>query len=419
MAYDELSEHLNALQRDDCYRVAVVMKETPYERTEKVFFVGSNGAEQGPYVRKRFSAGEGLGAAYERIRDAQRAGRRFSYLPRIIDCYAIGDQRVVVMEHVEGETLQDVVYRCDPSAALAADLFPRVCDAVAELHGAFDPPLIHRDIKPSNIMVSRGSLTIIDFGIARTYRDDAEYDTLHFGTKAYAPPEQFGFGQTDARSDVYALGMLLYFCLTERTPDVKARTRGFAAPGVPESLRSIIVRAVELDPADRFQSVDELRCAFARAVEALRRLPETGLAPDQIAASDRMPAMSVCETRQESADRVFPGKVLSRIPLWLGIVWDCFLLALFALLAAASISQMIDPPAGSSMAGYSALKRIVSNGSVLFLVVLPTLYLVSDRRPLKRFVPFLRKLSVPKDVALCLMCYGLVLLVALFSGFMA
>lgn len=419
MAYDELSEHLNALQRDDCYRVAAVMKETPYEKTEKVFFVGANGAEQGPYVRKRLSVGEGFGAAYERIRDAQRAGRRFSYLPRIIDCYAMGDRRVVVMEYIEGETLQDVVYRCDPSVALAADLFPRICDAVAELHGAFDPPLIHRDIKPSNIIVSRDSLTVIDFGIARTYRDDAEYDTLHFGTKAYAPPEQFGFGQTDERSDVYALGMLLYFCLTEKTPDSKARAREFAAPGVPESLRSVIACAAELDPADRFQTVGELRSAFARAIEALLRQPETGSVPSPAAVPVRLPASSVCETRRGNAGSALPIKVLSRIPLWLGIVWDCVLLALFALLAAASIAQMIDPPASSSMAAYSMFKRIVSNGSVLFLVILPTLYFVSDRRLLKRLVPVLRKLSVPKDAALCLMCYGLVLIIALLSGFIA
>lgn len=419
MAYDELSEHLSALQRDDCYRVADVMKETPYEKTEKVFFVGANGAEQGPYVRKRLSAGEGFGIAYERIRDAQRAGRRFSYLPRIIDCYATGDCRVVVMEYVEGETLQDVVYRCDPSVALAADLFPRICDAVAELHGAFDPPLIHRDIKPSNIMVSHGSLTIIDFGIARTYRDDAEYDTLRFGTKAYAPPEQFGFGQTDERSDVYALGMLLYFCLTETTPDAKARAREFAAPFVPESLRSVIACAVELDPADRFQSVGELKETFVRAVASLQCRSGAEPAQKRFAADTRAPVSVGSQKHRARAEAVRPIGFLSRVPLWLGIVWDCVLLALFVLFAVVAIMQMIDPPADGSAAAYSVPKRIAGNGSVLLLLILPTLYFVSDRRPLKRLVAPLRKLNVAKDAALCLMCYGLVLIVALITSFTA
>ena len=130
---DELAEHLNALARDECYRVDAVLKEGPYETTERVYFQGSNGAEMGPFVRKRISRESGTGGAYERLCAAQSAGRRFRYLPRVFDCYHAGDSLVVVMEHVGGETLADVVYRCDPSLALACDVFPRLCDAVAEL----------------------------------------------------------------------------------------------------------------------------------------------------------------------------------------------------------------------------------------------------------------------------------------------
>lgn len=86
-------------------------------------------------------------------------------------------------------------------------------------------PVIHRDLKPSNIIVSGvryaadagmtfSSLVIIDLGIARVWRDGADADTVKFGTRSYAPPEQFGFGQTSVRSDIYALGALLFFCLT-------------------------------------------------------------------------------------------------------------------------------------------------------------------------------------------------------------
>lgn len=220
---DELSEHLDALARDGCYRVDAVMKESAFETTQLVYFVGANGSEQGPYVRKYLDGDAGLGAAYERLWRAQRSGRRFLHLPLVLDCHAVGSRRVVVMEFVRGETLADVVYRCDPSVALACDVFPKLCEAVRELHEAFDPPLIHRDLKPSNVMLTRDNLTLIDFGIARSFDEAAEQDTHHFGTRAYAPPEQFGYGQSDARTDVYALGMLLYFCLTEKTPDAKAR----------------------------------------------------------------------------------------------------------------------------------------------------------------------------------------------------
>ncbi len=85
-------------------------------------------------------------------------------------------------------------------------------------------PVIHRDLKPSNIIVSGAnytpdtgmtfsSLVIIDLGIARVWREGADADTVKFGTRPYAPPEQYGFGQTSVRSDVYALGALLFFCL--------------------------------------------------------------------------------------------------------------------------------------------------------------------------------------------------------------
>ena len=271
---DELSEHLDALARDGCYRVDAVMKESAFETTQLVYFVGANGSEQGPYVRKYLDGDAGLGAAYERLWRAQRSGRRFLHLPLVLDCHAVGSRRVVVMEFVRGETLADVVYRCDPSVALACDVFPKLCGAVRELHEAFDPPLIHRDLKPSNVMLTRDNLTLIDFGIARSFDEAAEQDTHHFGTRAYAPPEQFGYGQSDARTDVYALGMLLYFCLTERTPDAKARRAGYRDEGIPEPFRAVVERAASFDPRDRYASVRELEEAFGEA--ARRVLPPGG-----------------------------------------------------------------------------------------------------------------------------------------------
>ena len=405
MAYDELSEHLNALQRDDCYRVDVVMKESPYEVTEKVYFVGVNGSEQGPYVRKRITAGSSLGSAYESIFEAQKTGRRFSYLPRIVECYTTGDERVVVMEYVRGETLQDVVYRCDPSVELAADLFPRICEAVRELHASFDPPLIHRDLKPSNIMVSQDSLTIIDFGIARSYKAGAEADTKHFGTKAYAPPEQFGFGQTDERSDVYALGMLLYFCLTEKTPDAKARSVSFSSPKIPERFRQVVEKAVELDPADRYQTVEALLVAFAAGVGPA--LPYTALPVDQpVALGALHPSDPVQDARATGDAGARKGaNILSRVPKGLGIAWDVILLAVLVWLLITAVGLTVSPDPASEYADYSFLKRMLMYGDVILLFFLPIIYLVSDRRPIKKAVPILRKLTFAKDLLLFLACF--------------
>lgn len=397
---DPLAEHLNALARDECYRVDEVLKESPHETTERVYFKGVNGSELGPFVRKRIDRTSGIGSAYISVCEAQRAGRRFVYLPRIIDCYDAGDTLVVVMEYVGGETLADVVYRCDPSLALACDVFPRLCDAVAELHEGFDPPLIHRDLKPSNIMLSRDSMTIIDFGITRVFKEDSEEDTRHFGTRAYAPPEQFGYGQTDVRSDVYALGMLLYFCLTEKTPDAKARRTGFADPQIPETLRSIIVRATAFDPADRYASVSELKQAFegasgmdsaAKTMSVCTSEPATisiPTSPTPLPYTGEMPFVPTL-TRTPLAER---------IPIGVGILWDVVLVLTFVLFVWAAASLSITPTPGSSLSEVSFLYRVIGYSAVVIFIFAPGLFVLRARRPLRRLFPRLPELKRSTEV---------------------
>lgn len=268
MENDPLAAYLAALARDDCYRVDEVLKTAPHETTEVVYFVGANAAELGPFVRKRIAVDAAMGDAYGHLFRAQRAGRRFRHLPRIYDVHTTGDELVVVMEYIQGRTLRDEVYERDGSLALAAQWFPLLCDGVMELHEQFSPPLIHRDLKPTNIVVSDAGLTIIDFGIARAFREGAAGDTAHFGTRCYAPPEQFGYGQTDERSDVYALGMLLYYLLAERDPSPSVAAAGFAGPEVPFALRPVLQRACAFDPAARFQTVRDLKAAFLAALAA-------------------------------------------------------------------------------------------------------------------------------------------------------
>ena len=267
MENDELTQYLAALEREGRYRVDATLKEAPHEVTQRVFLSCDNGCEQGPFIRKLIDRDSGMGHAYLRIFEAQQAGRHFAHVPEIRECYYNERCLVVVMQFVRGETLQDVVYRRDPSLPLAREVFPLACDAVTELHESFDPPLIHRDLKPSNVMYSEEGLTIIDFGIAREYKDGAEADTVKFGTRAFAPPEQFGFGQTTVQSDVYALGMLLYYCLTEKIPSKEARDAGFMVEGVPESMVPVLQRATALDAAQRFASASELKSAFLDAAD--------------------------------------------------------------------------------------------------------------------------------------------------------
>lgn len=126
------------------------------------------------------------------------------------------------------------------------------------------------------------SLVIIDLGIARVWREGADSDTVKFGTRPYAPPEQYGFGQTSVRSDVYALGALLFFCLTGTDPkpgrDMREQCE---ACDVPALLADVICMAMALDPAKRFASAKALgyavRAAYGCACLSLARLARRGL----------------------------------------------------------------------------------------------------------------------------------------------
>lgn len=269
MENDELASYLNALSLDECCQVQTVLKASKYEVTELVVIRAENGSSLGPFIRKRIHMAAHMGAAYQELFAAQRRGRRFRHLPAVYSVHERDDELVVLMEYVRGRTLHDEVYERDPSLALACELFPPLCDGVIELHEDFATPLIHRDLKPTNVIVNGSSLTVIDFGIARAFREDASSDTAPFATRAYAPPEQFGYGQTDVRSDVYALGMVLYFLLTERNPAADVARRGFNDPAVPAALRPVLARATAFDPQGRYQSVRALKGAFTEAIAVL------------------------------------------------------------------------------------------------------------------------------------------------------
>lgn len=396
---DELAEYLDALARDDCYRVDAVLKESAFETTERVFFTGANGAELGPFVRKRLDDGAGLGAAYERIWESQRAGSRFTHLPRIVECYLVGERRVVVMEYVQGETLADAVHRCKPSLGLACDVFPKLCEAASELHDGFDPPLIHRDLKPSNIILTNSNLTIIDFGITRTFDGSSDEDTRHFGTRAYAPPEQFGYGQTDVRSDVYALGMLLYFCLTADVADAGVRKNGFRDVRIPEVLRCVIARATAFDPSQRYESVSSLRRAFDEAM---------------------MQVAPVCELDHPSPFVAPAMRLSSRRPLRfnraLGIVWDVLLAVSFVFYMVAATSMAFYPSSTDSIAQAPLIVRSCVYYSIVLFVVGPVLYLMSDRRPIRRLVPRLAGVSFKRELIVCLLMFVVGTLIVAIAG---
>lgn len=419
METDELQEYLNALGRSDNYRVDAVLSDAPHERTERVFYVGNNGSELGPFIRKTIATDSGQGRTYEKIFRAQHEGKRFVHMPRIFECYVADSSLVVLLEYVEGETLQDYVRERGASYELALRIFPPICDAASELHKAFDPPLIHRDLTPANIVVSPGGITIIDLSIARTFQPDATKDTTYFGTRAYAPPEQFGFGQTDVRSDVYTLGKVLAFCAGAN--DDEATTA--PDPGIARVVR----KATELDPEKRFQSVEALKAAFLSALASARPAEQPpNIAPKPVArsASEALPApqpvfqpipqpvpqpapqpgaapISVSQqqggaraTKQALASQVKSTAqkkpirakgLFSRIPLGVEVAWDVILLLVWLLFFAASNAVIVSPT--GEVAQHPLWFLIVEYYGVIVLPITVLVYYLLDLRPLRKLFP--------------------------------
>lgn len=181
-------------------------------------------------------------------------------LPRIVDIIDNGGTIFVVMDYIEGESLDKVLkeYGVQPEK-LVIGWAKQLCDALSYLHGQ-KPPVIYRDMKPANIMLKpEGNIKIIDFGIAREYKEQSLADTTVLGTKGYAPPEQYS-GQTDARSDIFALGMTMHHLLTGIDPRAG---EGYAPvrlwnPELSEGIELIIDKCVEPAAENRYQNCQDL-----------------------------------------------------------------------------------------------------------------------------------------------------------------
>lgn len=183
-------------------------------------------------------------------------------LPRIVDIIDNGETIYVIMDYIEGESLDKILneYGAQPEE-LVINWAMQICDALGYLHSQ-KPPIIYRDMKPGNVMLKpEGNLKVIDFGIAREYKEQNLADTKVLGTPGYAPPEQHGSRQTDIRSDIYALGMTMHHLLTgidPRPADYMYVPVRQWNPNLSEGIEDIINKCTALDPEDRYQNCDEL-----------------------------------------------------------------------------------------------------------------------------------------------------------------
>jgi serine/threonine protein kinase len=193
-------------------------------------------------------------------------------LPRILDDFEQGGRPYLVMEFVNGQTLEDRQEQINAPFA-KNDVLGwgiQIAQVFHYLHTQ-RPPIIFRDMKPTNVMLTpEGIIKLIDFGVARTYKATKSKDTVAMGSPGYAPPEQYGKGQTDARSDIYALCATLLHLLTNLPPiPLQPPKPGYINklnPTVDAATEQVIIKGMALKQDDRFQTAEQLAQAFAACI---------------------------------------------------------------------------------------------------------------------------------------------------------
>ena len=159
------------------------------------------------------------------------------HVPRIYRVFREAGQCVILEEHITGKTFSYLLDSDEPlKEPEIADLLRQLCECLLPLHKR---GIVHRDIKPSNLLLTNdGILKLIDFGIARTVKKESSADTVCLGTRGFSPPEQYGFEQTDARSDIYSMGRTLQMFQPKS-----------------KKLQRILEKATQFAPKDRYSSV--------------------------------------------------------------------------------------------------------------------------------------------------------------------
>ena len=189
------------------------------------------------------------------------------HLPSIIDVIDCDDTFLIVMDYIEGRTLDYWLKKegAQPQERVV-EWAKQICDVLGYVHSR-KPPIIYRDLKPSNVMLKPdGKIMIIDFGTAREFKEQSIEDTKCLGTQGYAAPEQYGgHGQTDARTDIYNLGATMYHLLTGHNPSLPPYEMYPIRqwnPSLSSGLEEIVTKCTQRNPNDRYQSCAELMYAL-------------------------------------------------------------------------------------------------------------------------------------------------------------
>ena len=180
-------------------------------------------------------------------------------VPQIIACCPIDNQLILIEEYVSGTSLEELLSAKKVTCHDVLHYICDICTVLEHLH-SLEPPIIHRDIKPSNIIITGyNRAVLLDFNVAKFFSEHMAEDTVLLGTKGYAAPEQYGFGSSTPRTDIFSLGVVLKEMLA-------------VCPDYPSALNKITAKCTNLNPKER--SPDYLksrRCLTQRTLIVFSR----------------------------------------------------------------------------------------------------------------------------------------------------
>lgn len=182
-------------------------------------------------------------SAYKILRDIL-----FANIAAVFDVSEVENEVTVLEEFVNGVTVADILLNGLYDERGVKHIVKSLCDALTVIHSY---GIVHRDIKPENVMITdKGTVKLIDFDAARLFKNGQSKDTKIMGTAGYAAPEQFGLAQSDERTDIFALGVLMNVMLTGEHPSKKLY-KG--------KMTKIIEKCIQLDPQKRYTTAAELK----------------------------------------------------------------------------------------------------------------------------------------------------------------
>ena len=187
------------------------------------------------FILRRFT---GNGEVYQRLLDCS-----CPYLPTVYEAAEQSGENIVIEDFIQGDTLDFLLEGALFTLAETRRVIRQLCQGLWVLHSM---AAVHRDIKPENVILRGGDAVLIDFDAARLHKPEAEADTQILGTTGFAAPEQYGLGQSDTRTDIYSLGVLMNVMLTGQHPSKRL------AEG---RMGRVIQRCTQVNPAKRYKDV--------------------------------------------------------------------------------------------------------------------------------------------------------------------